>query len=84
MPAFRHWIAARERIPGFNPSGPNALVHLIARYSPTGVSLSGLAAIGVRRPPALLDRLLSTLCDLGQLRADRHGDTTVYRAVTNW
>jgi hypothetical protein len=32
MPAFRHWIAAREQIPGFTPSDPNALVHLIAHH----------------------------------------------------
>ena len=38
----------------------------------------------VKLPPSLLDRLLATLCGLGQLRAERHDGQTVYTAVVRW
>ena len=83
MAAFRHWIAAREQLPGLTPSDPNVLVHLIARYSAAGISRRDLGEI-TKLPPSLLAQLLTTLCGLGQLRADRQGGETVYRAVVGW
>ena len=83
MAAFRHWIAQREQVPGLNPSDPNALVHLIAHYGTAGICRRDLGEI-VKLPPALLSQLLTMLCAAGQLRGDRQGDQTVYRAIVGW
>ena len=59
----------------------NALVHVIGHYGK--LSRRDLGQI-TKSPPVLLDRLLRTLCDLGQLQAAKVGDETVYKAVVNW
>jgi hypothetical protein len=83
MAAYRHWLAQRERVPGLTPADPNSLVHLIAHYGTAGISRRDLGQI-VKLPPNLLGQLLAALCGTGQLRADRHGDQTVYRAIFGW
>ena len=80
--SFKHWVAAREQLPGLTPSDSNSLIHLIARYGP--LSVSQLKDIGVTLPVPTLERLLSVLVGLGQLRTDRQGDETVYGAVWAW
>lgn len=76
-------MAQRERIPGLDPSDPNALVHVIARCGPAGISRRDLGKI-VKLSPPLLSQLLAMLCSMGQLQVSTMGGQTIYRAIVGW